>query len=130
METSIDCQVHAESQISPSESHKKVLGAMLNMLPDCEYRTTHNTVQVHSKNIMDLDTIRKSMSGRRSSNSLKKILLRNADDTGTWFFLNRQAAFVGIAAICEEAGESPLGPIKITLASPDIQGVIEWFSHV
>ncbi len=130
METIIDCQVHAESQISPSESHKKVLKAMLNILPDCEYRTTHNTVQVHSKNIMDLDTIRKSMLSRQLSNSLKKSLLRNADDTSTWFFLNRQAAFVGIAAICEEADESPLGPIKITLTSPDIQGVIEWFSHI
>jgi predicted RNA binding protein with dsRBD fold (UPF0201 family) len=44
----------------------------------------------------------------------------------TWFYLNKQAAFVGIVSICEEESESPLGPIKVTLRSSDLESVINW----
>jgi hypothetical protein len=44
----------------------------------------------------------------------------------TWFYLNKQAAFVDVIAICNEADESPLGPIKIVLHSTNIEDVIEW----
>ncbi|MXX21464.1 MAG: hypothetical protein F4Y82_02205 [Cenarchaeum sp. SB0665_bin_23] len=126
MEVIVDCQVRAESQISPSESPQKVLKAMHSILPDCSYKTTHSIITISAGDIMVLDTIRKSMASRQSLSSLKKSLLYNVDDDSTWFFLNRQAAFVGIAAVCEDAEESPLGPIKITLTSSNIHGVIMW----
>ena len=47
-------------------------------------------------------------------------------DTTTWFYLNKQAAFVDVIAICEEAEESPMGPIKIIMHSEDISKVIDW----
>lgn len=125
----MDCQVRAESRISPSESPQKVLKAILNILPDCEYKSTHDIIQISAGEITSLDTIRKLMASRQLLNSLKKSLLRNVNDNSTWFLLNRQAAFMGIAAICEEADESPLGPIKVTLTSSDIRGVIMWFAH-
>lgn len=122
------CQIRAEAQINPSEEPKKVLQAMLNVLPECEYEIHNDTVCMSSKDINILDTIRKSMAARQSLRSLNKNLLRNVDGNATWFFLNRQAAFVKVSAICEEADESPLGPIRVTLTSSEIQDVILWLS--
>ena len=47
-------------------------------------------------------------------------------DDSTWFYLNKQAAFVEKIAICEEAEESPLGPIKVVMTSSNIDGIIDW----
>ncbi len=44
----------------------------------------------------------------------------------TWFYLNKQAAFVEKIAICEKSDESPLGPIKVIITSPNIDGIIDW----
>ena len=50
----------------------------------------------------------------------------NLHDDTTWFYLNKQAAFVEQIAICEESNESPLGPIKVTLTSSNIDAIIDW----
>jgi hypothetical protein len=42
-----------------------------------------------------------------------------------WFYLNKQAAFVDVVALCNEPDESALGPIKIILNSNDIEKTIE-----
>ena len=47
----------------------------------------------------------------------------------TWFYLNKQAAFVEKIAICEESEESPLGPIKVILTSSRIDEIIDWFVY-
>ena len=69
-----------------------------------------------------------------SSSQSQKIYTRNLENNlegdSTWFFLNKQAAFVGIVAICDEAEESPLGPIKVTLTSSNIDAVIDWISFL
>ena len=49
----------------------------------------------------------------------------NNDGDSTWFYLNKQAAFVNTVALCSEANESSLGPIKIVLRSNNIEQVID-----
>ena len=46
-------------------------------------------------------------------------------DNSTWFYLNKQAAFVDVVALCNEANESALGPVKVVLESNDIEKTIE-----
>ena len=57
--------------------------------------------------------------------ALERILKKNADDNSTWFYLNKQAAFVDTIALCSEADESSLGPIKIILRTNDIENTIK-----
>ena len=49
----------------------------------------------------------------------------NMAENSTWFYLNKQAAFVDVVALCNEADESALGPIKIVLNSNNIEEIIE-----
>ena len=62
---------------------------------------------------------------RDSKNTYQRILKNNNDGDSTWFYLNKQAAFVNSVALCSEANESSLGPIKVVLRSNDIEQVIE-----
>jgi predicted RNA binding protein with dsRBD fold (UPF0201 family) len=52
--------------------------------------------------------------------------MRNMTNDSTWFYLNKQAAFANVITLCDEADESPLGPIKIVLHSKNIEDVIDW----
>ena len=67
------------------------------------------------------------------NNNLQKNYLRsledNLQDDTTWFYLNKQAAFVEQIAICEESNESPLGPIKVILTSSNIDAIIDWIVY-
>ena len=49
----------------------------------------------------------------------------NMAENSTWFYLNKQAAFVDVIALCNDADESALGPIKIVLNSNNIEEIIE-----
>ena len=58
-------------------------------------------------------------------NVFLRILNLNIRDNSTWFYLNKQAAFVNVVALCNEADESALGPVKVVLESNDIEETIE-----
>jgi hypothetical protein len=62
---------------------------------------------------------------RNIKKTFLRILKSNMSDNTTWFYLNKQAAFVNVVAFCDEANESPLGPIKIILESNDIEKTIQ-----
>ena len=65
------------------------------------------------------------MKNRQTTNVLSRIMKSNMTDNSTWFYLNKQAAFVNVVALCNEADESALGPIKIVLNSNNIDDIIE-----
>ena len=67
----------------------------------------------------------KSIKNRQIINVLSRIMKSNMTNNSTWFYLNKQAAFVDVVALCNEADESALGPIKIILNSNDIEEIIE-----
>ena len=64
-----------------------------------------------------------------SQKNYQRNFRKNLTENSTWFYLNKQAAFADKIAICEESDESPLGPIKIVLTSPDIDRVVDWIIY-
>jgi len=52
----------------------------------------------------------------------------NTKEDTTWFYLNKQAAYVDVVAICDEAEESPMGPIKVILHSKNLEKVVGWLA--
>lgn len=119
-------QISGLCPIYPSEDPDKVQSAMTNILPDCKIIINKNSIKATSKNIDSLMKIRETISSKKSFNVYRRQLLKNLTDDSTWFYLNKQAAFVDVIALCEEADESPLGPIKIIIKSRDIENVINW----
>ena len=112
-------------QINPSEDPEKVKLAVNNIFPDMELEVSETQIVGKTNNSSVLSPISKSIHEKNIKNTYQRILKNNNDGDSTWFYLNKQAAFVNSVALCSEANESSLGPIKVVLRSNDIEQVIE-----
>jgi len=122
----ISCKIEIISNVNPSEDLKKVETAILNIFQNAKIKSDDFSVISNSKDLHLLEKIYDVIHSNHSQNIYRRQLEKNLENDSTWFYLNKQAAFVGTAALCEEAEESPLGPIKVTLTSSNIDGTIDW----
>ena len=122
----LSCKIEVFCTINPSESIEKVEQTISNIFPYSVIKNNEYTINAISKELRSFEKIYHFI----HNNKLQKNFLRSLEDNlkndTTWFYLNKQAAFVEQIAICEEFDESPLGPIKVTLTSSNIDGIIDW----
>ena len=111
-------------EINPSEDPEKVKLAVSNIFPDLTLEMTDTDITGKSNNIQILSQISKSIHENNIKKTYQRILKNNSNSDSSWFYLNKQAAFANTVALCSEANESSLGPIKVILRSNDIEQVI------
>jgi hypothetical protein len=112
-------------EINPSEDSEKVKLAVSNIFPDLQLEITDTEITGKSTNIQILSQISKAIHENNIKKTYQRILKNNSNGGSSWFYLNKQAAFVNTVALCSEANESSLGPIKVILRSNDIEQVID-----
>lgn len=125
---SVKCKIEIFSAVNPSENSKKVELAISNLFYDIEIKTEKFSINGKSNNINSLEKIQDSIYSLQSQRIYRRTLEKNLEGNSSWFYLNKQAAFANKVAICEESDESPLGPIKIILTSPQIDKIINWLT--
>jgi len=123
MKSNITIQVFCE--INPSEDIEKIKTVIFNLFPELKIKIEGNTISGNSNDLELLSKVLASIQNRKIKNVFLRILNSNIIDNSTWFYLNKQAAFVNVVALCNEADESALGPIKVVLESNDIEKTIE-----
>ena len=123
MKSSITIQVFCE--INPSEDIEKIKTVIFNLFPELKIKIEGNTISGNSNDLELLSKVLASIQNRKIKNVFLRILNSNIIDNSTWFYLNKQAAFVNVVALCNEADESALGPVKVVLESNDIEETIE-----
>ena len=123
---SLSCKIEMFCAVNPSESIEKIETAISNIFPYSIIKNNNFSINAQSKELRSFEKIYQFI----QNNKLQKNYLRSLEDNlqgnTTWFFLNKQAAFVEQIAICEESDESPLGPIKVTISSSNIDAIIDW----
>lgn len=119
----INIQVFCE--INPSEDPEKIKISIVNLFPELKINIQENQLSGSSDDIELLSKVLKSIKSRQTINVLLRIMKSNMTSDSTWFYLNKQAAFVDVIALCNEPDESALGPIKIILNSNNIEKTIE-----
>ena len=112
-------------EINPSEDPEKVRTAVSNIFPEIELEVSDSDISGKTNNIEILSQVTKSIHEKNTKNSYQRILRKNNDGDSTWFYLNKQAAFVNTVALCSEANESSLGPIKVILRSNNVEQLID-----
>ena len=125
----INCKIEIVCPVNLSEDPKKVEQAISNIFPHSTIKNENFSIKAQSNELRSLEKIYESIVSTQSQKSYMRNLENNLDGNSTWFFLNKQAAFVDQVAICDKAEESPLGPIKIILNSSNIDGIIDWISY-
>jgi predicted RNA binding protein with dsRBD fold (UPF0201 family) len=122
----VPCKIEAYCPIYPSEDPKKVEQAITNILDNIDIKMSKETIRATSTKLESLKKIYKTIHTHKTQNTYRRQLNLNLENESTWFYLNKQAAFANTISICSESDESPLGPIKITLDSKNIEQVLEW----
>ena len=124
----ISCKITGYCDIQSSEDSKKIYSALANILADSKIEIDNHTAKISSNNLESLGRIFETIHSRKSQRAYMRHMKRNLNDDSTWFYLNKQAAFANSVALCDDADESPLGPIKIILHSSQIERVMEWLT--
>ena len=126
----VTCTIGITCAVHTSESPDKIKTAITNIFPDCTIRYQIHTMTASASGIQSLERLREFIQSRRSQKIYRRILQRHVLKDSTWFYLNKQAAFVNKIAICENGDESPLGPIRVTLVSQSIENIIQWLVYI
>jgi predicted RNA binding protein with dsRBD fold (UPF0201 family) len=126
----IKCKIEMFCSINPSEDPEKIKKSILNIFPNSKIKIEDYSISAQSKDLTSFEKIYDTIHFKRSQKNYRRNLENNLENDSTWFYLNKQAAFAEEIAICEEAEESPLGPIKVIMTSPDIDSIIDWIVFV
>ena len=121
-----NCKIDVYCTINPSEDQTKVEQAISNILPDIEIQINDDSLKATSQNLETLSNIFEVIHSHKIQRVYRRFLNNNLGNDSTWFYLNKQAAFSNTVSLCDEAEESPLGPIKIVLTSKNIEDIIDW----
>ena len=123
----INCKIEMFCAVNPSEDTDKTKKSISNIFPYSTIKTENYSISAESKDLTSLEKIYEVVHSKQSQKTYRRNLQKNLNNNSTWFYLNKQAAFVEKIAICEESEESPLGPIKVILTSSRIDEIIDWF---
>ena len=122
----VSCKIEAYCPINSSENSKKVEQAVTNILVNVDIEINKDNLKATSNNLESLKKIYDAINSHQSKNAYRRQLNQNLRNDSSWFYLNKQAAFANVVALCSESDESPLGPIKIILTSKNIETIIDW----
>ena len=122
----INCSIEMLCLVNPSEDPNKIQKAIANIFPYSTTKTKGSSISAKSNTLDSLEKIYEVIHSRQNQKSYKRNLEKNLEHNTTWFYLNKQAAFVEKIAICEQSDESPLGPIKVILTSSNIDRILDW----
>jgi hypothetical protein len=122
-----EIEIKVEASVNPSEDPQKVIAAIENVVEKCypEFRYGSRAVG-RARGFEPLSLIYEQVRSRSAMGVLRRMLLDNRSGDTTWFYLNKQAASVGIAAVIEDEQESPLGPITVTLDCEELDSLVDW----
>lgn len=121
-----------QAEVKPTETVEKVTRALRNIatgpvesrLDGAEFLLQMETTKLesldHFKIILRRDQIRAAA---------RAVMTRGITGDSLEFYLNKQVAHAGHVSFSLAEGESPLGPIHITITSPSIERVVEWLTE-
>jgi len=125
----ISCKVEMFCTVNPSEDSEKVKKSILNIFPNSKIELKNFLIHAQSKDLNSFEKIYEVIRSKKSYKTYARNLENNFKNDSTWFYLNKQAAFVKQIVICEGSEESPLGPIKVILTSSNIDEIIDWIVY-
>ncbi len=122
-------KVTLEATVSPSEDPEKVAEAMGNVLGvKVEASGESKSIRFESTDIGCLSHFREQLRDRHVRAAARRLLNRGREGNSVALMLNRQAATVGVVALCGTPSESPLGPVYLRIDSKRLEEIIDWLT--
>lgn len=124
-------RVSLEATLAPSEDPEKVLDAMRNILGEVHFalRRDARHVLMETSDKGSLNRLRDQLRDRHvRAAARRRLLAGRSGEATTTVMVNRQAATAGVVVLCDNAEESPLGPLLLTVESRNLDEVIQWLA--
>ncbi|MCW3975161.1 MAG: hypothetical protein O2U61_00330 [Candidatus Bathyarchaeota archaeon] len=133
MSNSDNFQVKVEAEVYPTEDLEKVRRALLNLFPDLNFKVKQSdgfkkVLAGNSPEKNALINLKQLIMRERIRDATRSTIFSNMLDDSAIFYLNKQVAYADHISFCMPNGESPLGPIKVTLKSKQLQQLIDWLA--
>ncbi|MDG6985404.1 MAG: hypothetical protein JRM73_01485 [Nitrososphaerota archaeon] len=121
-----------EATVSPSEDPLKVAAAIGNIagMDAGAVSIGSRSARLVTTEMKAVEHVRDQLRDRRVRSAARRQLLVNSSGLSTSLMLNRQAAAAGVVAVCSAEGESPLGPVYLTLSSRRLSAAIDWLTPI
>ena len=124
----VACKIEAYAVVNPSEDTEKIKTALSNVILDADFEYKEGSIKAISRDLHSLSKIQETIQKRKVNRVCRRQMKYHTKGDTTWFYLNKQAAYVDVISICDDAEESPMGPIKIILHSKDIEKIADWLA--
>ncbi len=124
----IPCKIEAYATVNPSEDPDKVRLAISKVLLNSNFQYKDGSIKATSTELESLKKIHETIHNRRVNRVYRRQMRFNTNGNTTWFYLNKQAAYVNVVALCDDEEESPLGPIKLILHSKQLEKIVDWLA--
>ena len=124
----VACKIEAYAAVNPSEDPDKVRHSVSNVVLNADYEFREGSIKATSRDLHSLSKIQETVRSRKANRVYRRQMRYNTKEDTTWFYLNKQAAYVDVVAICDEAEESPMGPIKVILHSKNLERIVDWLA--
>lgn len=109
-----------------TEAEEKVEWAVKKIFPTLGLSRIENSLVGESTHVGELARLHQLLRQQAILDSARMSMLKGRRGNTVRFMLNKQAAFVGRISFTD--GESPLGPIVVSLEAPDIERLIDYLS--
>lgn len=124
----VACKIEVYAAVNPSEDPDKVRLAVSHVILESDYQYKDSSIKATSNELNSLAKIQETIKKHRTNRVYRRQMRFNTKGDTTWFYLNKQAAYVDVIAVCDEAEESAMGPIKVILHSKDLEKVVDWLA--
>jgi len=119
-------KLRVETDVKPTESREKVEAAVGKLFPNLNLELVGHSLVGESTETESLSHFHQLLRRQGILDAARAVMFSNKSDNTTKLLLNKQVAFVGKVSFTE--GESPLGPIVLTLESPNIETMIDYLA--
>jgi len=119
-------KLRVEAEIRPTEDQTKVEAAVKKIFPTLQPSTAGNFLVGESTEVGALDRLHQLLRLQMILDSARSVMRRGRQGNVVRFMLNKQVATVGKVSFTD--GESPLGPIVVTLEASDIERLIDYLA--
>jgi predicted RNA binding protein with dsRBD fold (UPF0201 family) len=128
---SFELKVRVRTPLYPSEDPAKVLGAV-ELIFGSSSRTSLSSsagfVVAEYEGDQPLAKVYDQARSRMTVSVLRRLLRQRQEEGFTSLLLNKQVASGGVVVFCENAAESPLGPITVQIETKEVEHFIDWIA--
>lgn len=119
-------KVRVEARVYPSEDPGKVAEAVENIFPAIDLEESEDFVRGVSEDLNSLENFKNLLGLQAIRDSARSVMKEGSEGNKLFLNLNKQVATVN--KVNFSGDDAPLGPIRLTIQSDDIDDVIDFLT--